>query len=132
MKTLLAVVLVGLAVPAFADGRVIDLAKVTNPVLSAHVDGKPAPAPEGTSVAVTEKGGKVVFHRPNGHPEEMTAVITNAIANYPGVTTSGLLTFDGWANFRFGAPMTLTGPVAHVFAGEIDLDSLDSGVSDRR
>ena len=61
---------------------------------------------------VKEKGGKVVFHRPNGHPEEMTAVITNAIANYPGVTTSGLLMFDGWANFRFGAPMTLTGPVA--------------------
>lgn len=81
MKTLLAVVLAGLAVSAFADGRVIDLAKVTNPVLSAHVDGKPAPAPEGTSVAVTEKGVKLDCNFTSaGHDAAMFAFDTELAA----------------------------------------------------
>lgn len=78
MKTLLAVVLAGLAASAFADGRVIDLAKVTNPVLSAHVDGKPAPAPEGTSVAVTEEGVKLVCNFTSaGHDAAMFSFDVN-------------------------------------------------------
>ena len=81
MKTLLAVVLVGLAASAFADGRVIDLAKVANPVLSAHVDGKPAPAPEGTSVAVTKEGVKLVCNfTSTEHDAAMFAFVTEQAA----------------------------------------------------
>ena len=106
-------------------------------------------APDGTNVDF------VTYHAPNrvdirtyerGVEAETGACGTGSVAAaLVGVAQYGLefpvavrtvrgfeLVIDGEFDGKAFRSVTLTGPVSHVFAGEIDLDSLDSGVSDRR
>ena len=106
-------------------------------------------APAGTNVDF------VTYHAPNradirtyerGVEAETGACGTGSVAAaLVGIAQYGLrfpvavrtvkgfeLVIDGEFDGKAFHAVTLTGPVARVFTGEIDLDSLDSGVSDRR
>ena len=106
-------------------------------------------SPDGTNVDF------VTYHAPNradirtyerGVEAETGACGTGSVAAaLVGVAQYGLkfpvtvrtvkgfeLVIDGEFDGKAFHSVTLTGPVARVFTGEIDLDSLDNGVSDRR